>query len=597
MKRIEIKDFKVKINKERVLKSLGCFEGNSVYTVVSDYFDELLKPVTDLISPFAVAAFEDMTAYCLLTLGAEISDYSKSFFDKGEGMRGLLVNAMADECIFETDKALGAKIKLIGALDGFGVETRLAAPEDIPLSEQKTILEKTGVNGVGITDAFMYTPVKTLGYILKLTNDKDVFRAEHNCSECPNTDCPRRSVSNGNYAVLSEYDYAGEIKDGAAVCIDIGTTTVVFELITDKGAVRTYKTINPQRRFGLDVLSRIDAANRGRGDELASLMRYTLLRGFNEVTKDFHDVKKIVIAGNTTMVYLLMNYSCAELGQYPFRAEHTETVKTTFDRLTDFSAPPVETVIYGGISAFVGGDIVSGLYMLDFDKLSGVNMFIDLGTNGEMAIGNGKRIIAASAAAGPAFEGGRISCGTGSVDGAVCGVNLKSNKIKTIGNKPPVGICGTGIIELISELLNMNIIDSTGFLHGKSFKLTENIMFNQNDIRQIQTAKAAVRAGIDILMGIFGTDSEGISNVYLAGGFGHGLSVEKACNIGILPREFMGKTKSVGNSALGGCVKYCSQHGADAAIAHIKEISKEISLAQCEDFNSLYINNMNFTRE
>ena len=137
MKRIEINDFKVKINKERVLKSLGCFEGNSVYTVVSDYFDELLKPVTDLISPFAVVAFEDMTAYCLLTLGAEISDYSKSFFDKGEGMRGLLVNAMADECIFETDKALGAKIKLIGALDGFGVETRLAAPEDIPQRRQQ----------------------------------------------------------------------------------------------------------------------------------------------------------------------------------------------------------------------------------------------------------------------------------------------------------------------------------------------------------------------------------------------------------------------------------------------------------------------------
>ena len=108
------------------------------------------------------------------------------------------------------------------------------------------------------------------------------------------------------------------------------------------------------------------------------------------------------------------------------------------------------------------------------------------------------------------------------VDGAVCGVNLKSNKIKTIGNKPPVGICGTGIIELISELLNMNIIDSTGFLHGKSFKLTENIMFNQNDIRQIQTAKAAVRAGIDILMSLFGTDSEGISNVYLAGDIGTG---------------------------------------------------------------------------
>ena len=133
MKSIKIDDFKVKISKKRVLKSLNCFEGNSVYNAVSAYFDELLAPVTDMISPFAAAVFEDMTAYCILTLGEKSSDYSKNFFDKGEGMRGLLVNAMADDYIFELDKKLSARVKEMCAVLGLGVEARLDAPKDIPL--------------------------------------------------------------------------------------------------------------------------------------------------------------------------------------------------------------------------------------------------------------------------------------------------------------------------------------------------------------------------------------------------------------------------------------------------------------------------------
>ena len=245
------------------------------------------------------------------------------------------------------------------------------------------------------------------------------------------------------------------------------------------------------------------------------------------------------------------------------------------------------------------GNVEQATYREFYDKISQTaNMFIDLGTNGEMALGNKDKMIVTSTAAGPAFEGGRISCGIGSVDGAVCGVNLKTGTLKTIADKPPVGLCGTGIIELVSELLDEKIIDKTGLLNDDYFingyKIAEDVVFTQNDIRQVQMAKSAVRAGIDVLAKSWGTELSQIDTVYLAGGFGYGLSIEKACNIGILPREFLGKTKVIGNSSLGGCIKYAERQDGDERIGRIKEISSEISLGNSEDFEKLYIEYMNF---
>lgn len=597
---IEIREFDIEINKASVLGALGCMEGSSVYDTVSQYFDELLKTVSKLFKPCAAAVIEDGKIYCLLTVGADVSDYSKSLFDSGEGMRGMIADAMADDYLFQMDNALGERIKLEGAIGKFGVKKRLAAPEDFPISQQRIILEKTGLESVSLTSAFMFEPVKSFGYILELTRDMSIFKAQHDCSQCANYDCPRRSrISSPDFSVLSAYDYKADIKKGeSVVCIDIGTTTVVFELVTEIGTVRTYKTVNPQRRFGLDVLSRIEAANRGRGDELSSLIRYAVLSGYKEVTEGFGDADRVVIAGNTTMVYLLMNYPCVSLGEYPFKAEHLGTVKTTLDRVTDSEVKSIEAVIFGGISAFVGGDITSGMYMCDFDVSDKVNLFIDLGTNGEMAIGNKDRIIATSAAAGPAFEGGRISCGVGSIDGAICGIDIADNEIKTIGNKPPVGLCGTGIIELVSEMLDNNIMDKTGLLCDNCFvngyKAADDVFFTQDDIRQVQMAKAAVRAGIECLMVRYGAGYDDINKVYLAGGFGYGLSLDKACNMGILPKEFLGKTEVIGNSSLGGCVKYASLPDGDKRIKHIQQISEEFPLGNNEAFEKMYIEYMNF---
>lgn len=601
MNRIEIKNFNIELNKKTVLQRLGCGSESSIYGTVSSYFDEIERDFSTLVIPCAAVCIEDMRAYCLLTLGSGVSDYIHSLFGRGEGMRGLLADAMADEYLFVLDTELSEHIKLLCAENGWGVKERLSAPEDFPLSEQKIIAEKAGIDGVGVTEAFMIEPVKSMGYILEFTDDKSIFNAQHDCSKCSNFNCPRRStISEGKFEILSEYEYRPSLSDGdSAVCIDIGTTTVAFELITDRGTLKNYKTINPQRRFGLDVLSRIEASNRGRGDELAALIRYTLVNGYNEITNDSGDTKKIIIAGNTAMVHLLMNHSCKGLGEYPFKSDCLGTVKTTFDKLCDSKAAPVETVVYGGISPFVGGDIVSGLYMCDFDKSDRINMFLDIGTNGEMAIGNAESIMVTSTAAGPAFEGGRISCGIGSVDGAVCGVDLKTGTLKTIGNKPPAGLCGTGIIELLAELLDMGIVDNTGLLSDDYFvsgyKLSDDIVFTQEDIRQVQMAKSAVKAGMETLARMYGVTLDDIDTFYLAGGFAYGLSIEKACRIGLLPQEVLGKTKILGNSSLGGCVKYCSQPDGDSRIEHIKSISSEFSLGETDGFEEEYIKNMNFS--
>ncbi|MGN0162922.1 MAG: ASKHA domain-containing protein, partial [Candidatus Ornithomonoglobus sp.] len=331
-----------------------------------------------------------------------------------------------------------------------------------------------------------------------------------------------------------------------------------------------------------DVLSRIDAASRGRGAELQSTVEYQLNKCLKAVGGKG---MRTVIAANTTMVSLLMGYDCSGLGRYPFTAENLESIHCG------------NTSIAGGISAFVGGDITSGLYMCGFDENEEINLFVDLGTNGEMAIGNCRRILCTSTAAGPAFEGGRISCGTGSVEGAICAVSIKDKHIETIGGKEPCGICGTGIVELAAELAENGYIDKTGLYneeYAAGYEVAKGIVFTQKDVRELQTAKAAVRAGIEILLEEYGAEEDKIQNVYIAGGFGKRLNIEKACRIGLLPKRFIGRYKAVGNSSLGGCVKLLENNDGFECIDRIRSVSEDFPLAERKGFTESFMRYMEF---
>lgn len=417
-----------------------------------------------------------------------------------------------------------------------------------------------------------------------------------------------------NYGQSQETRQAGnEIKDHNlyAIAVDIGTSTVVLSLVNikDGKTLMTYSAINPQRAYGADVIARIQAASSGNQKILQELIRAELLRGICYTVEkagiDKSNICKLVIACNTVMGHLLLGYSCEGLGRYPYTPVNISGVELTFSQAfnSDYLDAPV--AVMPGISTFVGGDILAGLLSCDIDKSDKICLLIDLGTNGEMALGNKDRLLVTSTAAGPAFEGGNISCGTGSIAGAVCSLDIIDGKTsyRTIQDKEAVGLCGTGIIELTSELLRTGLIDETGLLAKQYFKegfpikdsMGQTIFrFTQKDIRQLQMAKAAIRAGIDILIKEYGISYDDIDKVFLAGGFGFRLNLQKAVNIGLLPKELYARIIPAGNSALGGAITYLLDCDAPLRAAAIINAAKELQLSEYAEFNSLYPEYMYF---
>ncbi len=428
------------------------------------------------------------------------------------------------------------------------------------------------------------------------------------------------------------------------IAIDIGTTTLAAELIslTDGICLKTASSVNHQRAYGADVISRIRAAASGDAEKLReSILKdvrdlaETLLAGRDE---NVLNVSKVVIAGNTTMIHLLLGYSCVGLGAAPFtpvnlapedmtwgelNGEYEETRESGDAKESGVARDGSDAREHGyvrecghtginqttkvqimpGISAFVGGDITAGMMGCGMrpDKCE---MLIDIGTNGEMVLAAGDHFLVSSVAAGPAFEGGNISCGMPGVPGAVCRAVLfgKNNMVtKTIGNKPAIGLCGTGIIDVIYELVRHHIVDTQGILGEPWFEkgfpvVPGKIYFTQEDIRQVQMAKAAICAGLEVLLQKSNISHEQIKKVYVAGGFGMGLDMEKALGIGLLPIGLRGKLTPVGNSALEGAARCLthSKESSDMQPQEIAAISHEINLADTPEFQELYLKHMQF---
>lgn len=444
------------------------------------------------------------------------------------------------------------------------------------------------------------------------------------CLAYPETDC-RVLVESGDesdFEIVSEHQNTRAESGTAAekaydIGIDIGTTTIAVNLIgaTSGEVLNTFTTINKQRAYGADVISRIQASNDGRREELMLCIRRDLYEGIYRVVADEGidpaKVRRIAIAGNTTMGHLLMGFSCETLGVYPFTPVDIGTIRVRFCDLfggiegLDGNYLNADIILLPGISTYVGADITAGMLSCDFDRQEKTCLLVDLGTNGEMAIGNREHIMVTSTAAGPAFEGGNISCGMGSVKGAICSVSVKDGKAvcDTIGQKPPIGLCGTGVIETVYELLQEELIDETGMLEedyfDDGFVLAqtpegEDISFTQKDVREIQLAKSAVRAGIETLLLRFGVTYDEIDHVFLAGGFGYKINLEKAIGIGLLPEELHAKISAVGNSSLGGTVTYLTDGTAEERVDKIVDLAEEIPLSTDKDFNQFYTDYMFF---
>jgi len=355
-----------------------------------------------------------------------------------------------------------------------------------------------------------------------------------------------------------------------AVAIDLGTTTIGMQLVdTDKQRIlHTQGFLNPQRKYGADVLSRITAANDGKEEEMREAIIEAIRDNLEKIAKkegiNPGELQKVYLAGNTTMVHLLMGFSCKTLGSFPFKPVSLQT-----QRFIAKGCYYLPVVVIPGISAFVGGDIVAGLYETGFGEEDEINMLIDLGTNGEMAIGNRKRIFCTATAAGPAFEGG-------------FGVNLM----------------GSDMIAIVADLLEKGIIDHTGLMREPYFEEGYEIqgeLLKQKNIRDLQLAKAAICVGIETLVREYGITYDGIAHVYLAGGFGRFLNVDKAIAIGLFPRALNNKIYSVGNTSLLGTIRYaCNEEKSTEVIASIRSVCKEYNLALQNDFGEDYVKAISF---
>ena len=408
-------------------------------------------------------------------------------------------------------------------------------------------------------------------------------------------------------------DTSWQEKSGYAIAVDIGTTTLALQMVrlSDGQILHTVTRVNSQRKYGGDVITRIKASMDGKKQVLQPSILSDLQSAMDELLfltdAGMNEITGIVISGNTTMGHLLLGYDCSGLGVYPFIPVDISLIAGSADKILGIAGCQAEVMILPGISTYVGGDIAAGLYACEFDKAEEVCFLIDLGTNGEMAIGNRDRILVTSTAAGPAFEGGNISCGMASVAGAIYSVAMAGGEsgatIKTIQDEEPRGLCGTGVIETVSELVRVGMVEESGLLEetcleqGVLIARAEDgteIRFTQKDVREMQLAKAAVRAGIETLLLKYGIEKVDIDKVYLAGGFGCKLDSEKAILIGLLPKEFRGKLVPVGNSALAGAVKYGRDDRGEERIQRIIEVSEEISLAADKDFQEIYMEEMLF---
>lgn len=393
-----------------------------------------------------------------------------------------------------------------------------------------------------------------------------------------------------------------------AIAIDIGTTTVAFELsnIHTSDTIQTFSCLNSQQIYGADVLSRITASNEGKIQELKNSIIKDLIIGIKKLTENINieGLFKIAICANTAMTYMLLGKDCRLLGVNPFKNDIKETLVFNFKDIfgneeeTNLKLNKCNVYVFPCISGFIGGDIVSGGVLCDIDK-KGRTFLIDIGTNAEMLLNDGKKLIATSASAGPALEGGNISCGVGSIDGAISSVELIDGKFKvrTINDKKPVGICGSGLIDVMSVLLENKYIDETGLLAEEYFEagveICNAITVTQNDIRQFQLAKAAIRAGIESIFMKSTIKTDEIEDVFVAGGLGFNINLQNAFKTGLFPKEFAGKIRLSGNTALGGLNKYLYSESMTSINFFVNK-TEDFNLSEMEEFSEMFVGFMGF---
>jgi uncharacterized 2Fe-2S/4Fe-4S cluster protein (DUF4445 family) len=428
--------------------------------------------------------------------------------------------------------------------------------------------------------------------------------------------------------------------DKLAIAVDLGTTTIAASLIDTASGKRIARTgaLNPQRQFGADVVLRLQAAHESERNlrTMSQLVNGELQRLALELLSragaEIHDLSCIAVAGNPAMEHLALGLPVHSLAFPPHRPVF-KSAKAVSASLLGWQE---DTGIFffplpGG---FVGGDLVAFLYgisnEIDSQCKTGTDqsalpaasgetaLCLDLGTNAEIALASGGRFIATSAAAGPAFEGGNIACGMAAMAGAISRVSISGERLNfsTIGNVRPSGLCGSGVIDAVAGLLEAGVVDQTGRLlspeeissnlGSRIDKVNGNLVFviyrdadrrvylSQKDIREVQLAKAAIRAGIDILLERAAVSAGEVRRVMLTGSFGSELSPTSLKSIGILDEKMVQITDLVSDGVLSGVEKALLIRKDLSEIDGFAEMIRVIPLSGTPAFEKLFIEHMSF---
>jgi uncharacterized 2Fe-2S/4Fe-4S cluster protein (DUF4445 family) len=394
-------------------------------------------------------------------------------------------------------------------------------------------------------------------------------------------------------------------EENYGLAVDIGTSTLVVELIDLNTAksIDTQTSNNSQIKYGADIMTRISFAYMD--PKNLRKLQESIVNDLTRMTRQLlskHKIKpshvyEIVLAGNAPMNHFLLGIPVNSLAMAPFHA--------VFLTLSDLSAQQIgfrinsrgKAYVAPNIKSFVGGDISAGLLAADFAVRKGNILFIDLGTNGEIVLKKGKRIVTTSTAAGPAFEGMNISSGMLAFPGAIYKAERKKRlTLHTIGKKHPKGICGTGLIDLVAIFLNQGRISLKGAIQGKNkiIQITKNISLTQKDVREIQLAVAAIKSGTQMMLDIHKLTKDDLDGIFIAGAFGNYLNTQNAMTLGLLPPIDPEKIFFIGNSSLAGARALLLSEQAKQKTEDLVKRIHYVSLATNPKFQDTFIAALDF---
>lgn len=399
--------------------------------------------------------------------------------------------------------------------------------------------------------------------------------------------------------------FAFHPRAGFGVAVDLGTTTLVAQLL-DLGAGRVLAVrtaLNSQARFGADVMSRVRfAVAEGGHNQLREMIRLQIGSLIEQLVSAAQvsgaEIEDVVLVGNTVMHHLFCGLDVEPLSRYPFESGQLGP--------QTFAAGELGWKLEGNprvrflpcLGGFVGSDILAGILATSLGERQDLHALVDLGTNGEIVIGNRQRLLCASTAAGPAFEGARISMGMRASTGAISEVRVDGQEIHchVLGNVPPQGLCGSGLVDAVAAGLELGRIQASGrFSNGAgAWELSPPVALTQGDIRELQLAKGAIAAGIRMLLERCGASARDLERLYLAGAFGNYINRASAQRIGLisLPSE---KVEAAGNTALRGAkLALYSLDGEDGSYARLRSRIEHVALNAAPGFQEIFVEELAF---